>query len=450
MRWLKLTIVALLCLLAKTHWQTSAGANPPSAALLLASPDPTAAVESWTLYDANSNHLWNRLYRALYQRTTTDGKEYGYDELDPLLWYQTTYLLKDPAYHQATTLLDEFLSSHGERLISNPMKRALLQRDIWAVFDWTTQVPIESRDKKYLQLRLVQAMQRLALSADEIKRLPDTYQQATGSKSFASTYDANRPEQPFLPPDLFAASGPWVQLAGQGRDTIARAHTDAFSGRSVFRIFMRLPEDRAATIAYLKQLSEFRNPWLPDSDRSGLLPPNPDLPQFPSGTELLLVRTVLLIDDQGKLQTTNIVEDVEIRVHRIIPNSIENSRIAARASLDVGEFKLSRPKLFAGDSGGLRALRPGDTEFPIFQSHGEDLFGANFTGVRFERMLREPLQFCAACHSRSGVHSMLSRSGRALIPAWDPNYEAEGTRGWKRRQYNWGLLQGLWRADDGS
>lgn len=450
MRWIKVTTVGLLCVLAATHWQTSAGTNRPSAALPLTSPDRTVAVESWTLYDANPNHLWNRLYRALYQRTTKDGKEYGYDELDPLLWYQTTYLLKDPAYHQATALLDEFLSTHGERLIRDPLKRALLQRDIWAVFDWTTQVSIESRDKEHLQLRLVQVMKRLALSADEMKLLPDTYHQATGSTDFASTYDPNHPEQPFLPPDLFAANGTWVQLAGQGGDLIARAHTDAFSGRSVFRIFMRLPEGRAQTLAYLKQLAEFRNPWLPDPVRSGLLTPNPDLPQFPVGTELLLVRMVLLIDNQGKLQATNIVEGVQIRVHRIIPNSIENSRNAARAGLDVGEFTLSRPKLFADDSGGLRALRPGDTEFPIFQSHGDDIFEASLTGVRFERMLREPLQFCAACHSRSGVYSMLSRSGRVLIPAWDPNYEAEGTRGWKRRQYNWGLLQGLWRGDAGS
>jgi hypothetical protein len=103
--------------------------------------------------------------------------------------------------------------------------------------------------------------------------------------------------------------------------------------------------------------------------------------------------------------------------------------------------------LFAGESGGLRALGNGETEFPIFASHGIDLFEGSFAGIQFERMLRASLQFCAACHSRSGVHSMLSRAGRVLIPSWDPNYEAEGTKRWKQRQSNWGLLQRLWRSD---
>jgi hypothetical protein len=159
---------------------------------------------------------------------------------------------------------------------------------------------------------------------------------------------------------------------------------------------------------------------------------------------------ILLIDDQGNLQATNLIEDAQIRVHRIVPSSIDNSRNAARAAMDVGEFKLSRTKLFAGESGGLRELGNEDTEFPIFASHGIDLFEADFSGVQFERMLREPLQFCAACHSRSGVHSVLSRAGRVLVPSWDPNYEAGGTKGWKQRQSNWGLLQGLWHSDAGS
>lgn len=451
MRWIKLTSVSLLCLLAGSHLRflSSAIGNRQTSAPQLTR---SAVGDTWTLYDPNPTHLWNRLYRSLYQRLTLDGKDYGYDELDPLLWSQTTFLLKSPACQEATALLDEFLSTHGENLIKDPTKRAMLQRDLWAIFDWTTQVSqasILSRDKEDLQLRLVKVMKRLALSPAEIKRLPNTFDQATGSGSFAPAYNPNHPEQPFLPPDLFDPKGPWLQLAGRGGETIARGHTDAFSGRSVFMIFIRLPGGRDATVAYASKLSEFRNPWLRDPQGPGGLRPNPGLPQFPAGTELALVRMILLIDDQGNLQTTNLVEDVQIRIHRIVPSSIDNSRNAARAAMDVGEFKLSRTKLFAGESGGLRALGNEDTEFPIFASHGIDLFEGSFAGIQFERMLRVSRQFCAACHSRSGVHSMLSRAGRVLTPSWDPNYEAEGTKGWKQRQSNWGLLRGLWRSDAG-
>ena len=52
------------------------------------------------VYDADPEHLWNRLYAALYVRTTDDGQPYGQDELDPLLWEDSTYLLKEPLYNR--------------------------------------------------------------------------------------------------------------------------------------------------------------------------------------------------------------------------------------------------------------------------------------------------------------------------------------------------------------
>ena len=54
--------------------------------------------KTWRLYDSNPNHVWNRLYRTLYIRVARDGQEYGYDELDPLFWYNTKYLFSGPAY----------------------------------------------------------------------------------------------------------------------------------------------------------------------------------------------------------------------------------------------------------------------------------------------------------------------------------------------------------------
>jgi hypothetical protein len=35
-------------------------------------------------------------------------------------------------------MLDEFLDENGESLIEDPLKRAMLQLDLWALFDWTT------------------------------------------------------------------------------------------------------------------------------------------------------------------------------------------------------------------------------------------------------------------------------------------------------------------------
>jgi hypothetical protein len=398
------------------------------------------------LYDRDPNHLWNRLYRALYERVTKDGKEYGYDELDPLLWWETKYLLTDPGHQRAVAVLDEFLTTAGEKAVADPLKRAILQRDLWAVFDWTTKSPEPSVPRLHLQNRLAAAIKRLALRPEQIAGLPDFYRQAIEAKTFAPAYDSNKPSKPFLPVDLFDENGPWVMLSARGGEPIAFSHAHFVSGRSVFLTFIRLPGGRAATLTYLKSLGAYPKPWVRDpNDAVGLLP-NPSLPQFPPGTQLALVRKAVLIDSQGILQTTNISEDIQIRVHKTIPTTVSRTvdldHNEARVAVDVFEFKLSRQKLFAADSGGLRAVATGEIEFALFSSHGID----------FEQ--RESLAACAMCHFQPGVHSVLSRGrlqpgGRdrvEVVPSWDLNYEANTTKSWKGRQYDWGLLQGLWRS----
>ena len=120
--------VAILCLLLPVVGLFGSAIRLKCANVLrrLSSPNSDIASSSsaWTLYDRDPNHLWNRLYRALYQRVTSDGKEYGYDELDPLLWWQTKYLLINPANRQAVAVLDEFLSTHGERVINDLAARS--------------------------------------------------------------------------------------------------------------------------------------------------------------------------------------------------------------------------------------------------------------------------------------------------------------------------------------
>src|ERR1051326_1662791 len=434
-------LIAGLFVFAISH-RAAASRDRPS----FSNSNMASSLSTWTLYDRDPNHLWNRLYRALYQRVTNDGKEYGYDELDPLLWWQTKYLLINPANRNANAILDEFLSTRGESAITDPLKRAILQRDLWAIFDWTTQSQASSPEKLNLKDKLSRVLTPVALSPEEIAKLPNSYRQAIESKSFARAYERNQREQPFLPVDLFDPKGAYVMLSARGGSPIALGHVSFFSGRSVFQIFMRLPAGREATLKYLKSLSEFSKPWLPDPNSPGRMVANPDVPEFPEGTQLVLIRKMILIDLNGNLQTTNIVEDIQIRVHRSIPSAIpvmlDTGRNEARAALDGFEFKFSRTRLFANESGGLRPVVKGEKEFALFNSHGID----------FEQ--REPLQACASCHFQPGVHSMLSRGRIELpgiervevIPAWDSNYEANETKGWKGTQYNWGLLQGLWRS----
>src|SRR6516162_6411084 len=54
-------------------------------------------------------------------------------------WRETNYLLAGKSRLRALDLADEFLRTHAERQITDPTKCAILQRDVWAVFDWADQ-----------------------------------------------------------------------------------------------------------------------------------------------------------------------------------------------------------------------------------------------------------------------------------------------------------------------
>jgi hypothetical protein len=407
------------------------------------------------LYDPNPDHIWNRLYRALFIRFGRDGREYGYDELDPLLWSETKYLLSGPSNQLAIKLLDEFLKTNAERLIKDPLKRAVLQRDLWAVFDWSTLHSYEpTPEKRELQIKLAQVIRLTALSKQQIESLPNNYIEAVAAKSFADQYDSNKPEVPFLPPDLFQKDGPWVALSKYGGDAIALDHLFGLSGRSAFRVFIRLPGGREATLAYIKKLESFPQQWLPQPDARDpeRVVPNPATPQFPPGTQLALVRQMMLIDDQANLRPTRLTEDVQIRVHRAIPTTIPEGvdldSNEALSAMNVFDFRLSRARVFADGAGGLRAVAQDEKEFRTFHSHGFDPFDPRPDTTPIERHMSHVLNSCALCHFRPGIHSVLSRGGftrpRALAVAWSEDYEADATMGWKQGRYDWGLLRGLW------
>jgi hypothetical protein len=95
-----------------------------------------SAAEQTVLFTPDSRSVANRLYVQLHTRVAPDGKEYGIDSLDPLLWSETNYLLEGKKNREALALADEFLRTHAERQVTDPLRRAILQRDIWAVYDW--------------------------------------------------------------------------------------------------------------------------------------------------------------------------------------------------------------------------------------------------------------------------------------------------------------------------
>ena len=89
--------------------------------------DPETGLGRWTD---------DEVIRAIREGRGRDGKTLGQDALDPHLFPTTKRLLEGPTHTEAVELLDEFLAG-GHALVRDPVKRAVLQRDLWAVFDWS-------------------------------------------------------------------------------------------------------------------------------------------------------------------------------------------------------------------------------------------------------------------------------------------------------------------------
>jgi hypothetical protein len=426
---------------------------------------------SVAVYDGNPAHIWNRLYSALRVREDSRGNVYGEDSLDPMLWLQSQHLLSQPSYGIALRVLDEFLRTHAEDLTKDPLKRAMLQRDLWAVFDWSveqvqwTGTPEYSDEKRELQSRLAELLRRLALTPEQIKALPDNYAQAVASGVFFPQYDKTHPQQPFLPPDLFDPRGPWVCITVSPEfmeyGGVARAHVVHVSGRSVFLVFVQLPEGRSATLNYFRTLWDFPQPWIQATPRiaDDQSVTNPDLPSFPAGTKMALVRQMILFDSQGKLVVSPITESVQIRVYREITHARARdftggfARMALNSGQDFFEIRISRPLLFSGKQGGLRATARDEREPTTFQTQGFDEMDGP-PGQKSPSFIAV-MQRCLSCHSGGGISSfnsldsLLKPARRQSDPqdiTYGPRYWNESTAlWWKGNRYDWGLLNGYWK-----
>jgi hypothetical protein len=273
----------------------------------------------------------------------------------------------------------------------------------------------QTEGRSDLQKRVTEIIRRLALSKDQVRELPDNYEDAVRAHVFPTTYDSADPQHPFLPADLFDPKGSWVCLGEQQGRPVASDHLEFFDGRSVFLVFFQVPGGRKKTLEYLAKLRDVPKTWganpdlLPylrdgQADAAGLVP-YPEPPQFPIGTRMALVRQIVLIDSDGNPTRTKLTESVQMRVYRAIHFDLGGT---GTHSQDFFEFRVSREGLLSGHGGGLRAIVPGEKEFTFFRAHGNDVFESE--GEKPESEEGIVLLTCSSCHEFAGMHSFISYS----------------------------------------
>src|SRR5262245_35453716 len=414
---------------------------------------------------AADGDLLGRLHNVIFVRNDRDGKEIGADDLDPLVWPDSKYLLAEPRYGQFMALLNELTAADVGKMAS--ADRAIVQHDLWTIFDWTDHpryrnpdsqefASVQREHSEALRQALVPAIRHLALSADEIASLPDNYANTIASHRFASVYDDAEPQKPFLPSDLFDPKGPWVCIGTPHREPgiVARAHARHFSGRAAFLIFLNLPAGRQATLDYLKKLALFPRPWQLVKDpigkvgstdrleRGDPIQLSSDVHEVPVGTKVALVRQMLVLDEKGQPAITPVVESIQLRVFRKIAAAdvfIGGDR--AREYQSFIEFVLERPSE-------LRPIREDELAYITVQfiTGSEDFFEHPDKHNRLSPILKT----CASCHVSGGVRSLNSFVSQFSPADLNPHFtpieakdEIQRAISWKRQQHDLGLLQGL-------
>ncbi len=425
------------------------------------------------LYDLEPSHLWNRLFASFYIRPSAlpSRPEYPEEstELDEwdrrlragrlpvglvvprieggdvpglLAWQKTRHYSEPGPFERSNKLLDEFLETRGERLITDPLKRAFLQRDLWAVFDHLagqslahfgdadlarrratahaykiepTELqdgdPAATQRRETLSRKLAVVLKRLALPRSAIEALPDNYAMAIRSGAFAADHDLDSRSN-YLPSGLLNAPDEWVEIDNEPppshhdkREGQLAYTTWSIRGRSYHRIFWRFPGGRQEIEEYLRYLQHEGLDW-EQSVRQGYIVLKRGVRQIPIGTETAIVQFMMVLDENLNPVPTRVVELVHVNVYKNVTGAPDPQTNTGRG-LNSRQYVFRRRLLFdALRQGGLERQVDDAPTYRVLLDSPQD-WGA------YGRQ-RSVVQTCLACHmydrDRAGVLSLNSVS----------------------------------------
>jgi hypothetical protein len=268
----------------------------------------------------------------------------------------------------------------------------------------------------------------VALTRSEIHGVPANYSHLRGS----TTSDG------LALPDK---AGGWLLIGRDDGTPPAKSHSLFFS-RSMFLVYLKLPPGRVKARNYLEAMRAYGRER-PKTDDCQLRACSP--PQFPVGTELALVRRAILIDAAGRPVVSPITESIQLRRYISIP---PGTRFDFDGSTQqVAEFQLTRSELQEGTIG-LRPVGKDETQYPVFMTHGFDVFEESGTDRGTAAVV---LHTCHGCHQGVGVISFVSYSrvqfdnSDLFVPLHISTEEKEAAAAIKFLQAHdkWRLLQKL-------
>jgi hypothetical protein len=415
------------------------------------------------LFDADPQHLWNRLFAAVTIRSSLlpsvrggppVARIEGGDRIEFFGWGGTTYWDEPANVAQLERHLDQFLGQGGEKLSTDPLKRVLLQHDLWTLFDFlmvrqiARRGDLETRHRRNeLCRKLARSIQSLALARETLTRLPDNYSLAIQSGRFAATHDFD-PKRDYLPPRVLSGDDEWQELdfhqAHRSEDVERRyvfLHMRAFQGRSYFRVFCRFPKGRPQLENYLRQLDSRGIDWRA-SAQHGSIALTQDAPELPAGTEVALLQFLIALDTNVQLVPTSLVESVRLLIFKRV-DGIADPATNMLNGVNAAKYTLKRRLALA--DGGMQhgGLQREPDDLPVYRV----LFESDLVRDWGSRGRYYPLTAdCRSCHSGAGqtgvqmigsvINTASIDSGAALgvshtLPASAPSPHPARTVKWK-------------------
>lgn len=393
------------------------------------------STEPLALFDPDPQHLWNRLFAAVTIRPSllpsrregpAVARIEGGDRIEFFGWAGTTYWDEPANVTQLAGLLDQFLDQKGEELSADPLKRVLLQHDLWTLFDFLTvrhvgrRGDIETRHARdELCGKLARVIQALAMPADTLAKLPDNYALAVESGRFAATHDFD-PQRDYLPPRILSDANEWQELdfyqTRRSEDVERRyvfLHMRAFQGRSYFRVFCRFPEGRPQLEEYLRELDAKGIDWRA-SAQHGSISLTSDAPALPAGTEVALMQFLIALDTNLQLVPTPLVESVRLLIFK---NSKGQSDPGTNLGNGVNAVKYTLKRRLALAEGGMQhgGLHREPDDLPVYRVLFENETARDW-GSR-GRLFKLAAD-CRSCHSgapQTGLQSIGSMVNTASI-----------------------------------
>jgi len=128
-------------------------------------------------------------------------------------------------------------------------------------------------------------MERLELTEEEVRTLPDAFQLAGDKKLYPTSFDPLSPSEPFFPVELLDKDGPWVAYSQEKHISAGgTAHMSHVKQRSLFTLHLRTTDGRAGGEKFLRDWTESEGKML-----------------IPQTTTLALLRRALVPTQSGRL-----------------------------------------------------------------------------------------------------------------------------------------------------